>query len=44
MATTWNGVPEEVVNAKNTQTLKNALDKHWGNHLNKTIIYMCVCV
>ena len=35
VATNWNGLPEEIINAKNTQAFKNALDKHWRNHPSK---------
>ena len=35
VATNWNGLPEEIINTKNTQAFKNALDKHWRNHPSK---------
>ena len=35
VATIWNELPEDIVNAKNTQAFKNALDKHWKNHPSK---------
>ena len=35
VTTTWNGLPEETINAKYTKALKNSLDKHWRNHPSK---------
>ena len=35
VTTIWNELPEDIVNAKNTQAFKNALDKHWKNHPSK---------
>ena len=27
----WNSLPDNIVNAKNTNSFKNLLDKHWEN-------------
>ena len=35
IATIWNELPEELVNAKDVDTFKNALDKHWKYHPSK---------